>query len=156
MSGREKLKKKQGRPKRRKCTTDAKVAVAKKLVDEIRQQTGCSQEELEIRYRLPRSTISNIVTGKRPMSAQTLSLLLNSYVRDKTVPAELRMLAAGIPAKMGVANVVSYETELFNKRAELRRRDFELEESKMRKIFEEKIIEMIRTGNIDILPNAHT
>jgi transcriptional regulator with XRE-family HTH domain len=120
------------------------VEVARELIGEILQQTGCTQEGLEDRYGFPRSTISNLITGKRPMSEQKLKLLLNSYVRDKGVSIELKLVTAAIPKRAGLKKLMIMEKQLYERDAELRRRNFELEERKLRMEFDQKLRDLER------------
>lgn len=136
--------KRRGRPPNGKLSTDFKVEVARELVREILQQTGCTQEELEDRYRFPRTTISNIVTGNRAMTVQKLKLLLNSYRRDEDVPIELKLITADIPRRMAIEKLIVVEKQLYERDAEIRRKNFELEEKKLKAELDQKICNLER------------
>lgn len=128
-----------GRPPNGQRSTDFKIEVARELVGAILEQTGCTQKELEDRYRFSRSTISDIVTGNRAMSVQKLKLLLNSYKRDEEVPIELKLTTADIPRRMAMMKLISAEKQLYERDAEIRRKNFELEESKLKLEFDQKL-----------------
>lgn len=78
------------------------------------------------------------------MSEQKLKLLLNSYVRDKGVSIELKLVTAAIPKRAGLKKLMIMEKQLYERDAELRRRNFELEERKLRMEFDQKLRDLER------------
>lgn len=118
--------------------------VANKLIDAIREQTGCNQGELEKRYDLPRSTISDIVTGNGVLSDRTLKLILMNLIRDEEVPVDVRVSIAKMVEKVSVERLIEAEKMLYEHQAEMRRRKFELEEMKLKEEFDRQVLSMAK------------
>lgn len=130
--------KKRGRPPASPLSREFQKKVARELIGEILQQTGASQLDLELRYGLSEGSISGIVTGKRTMSQKMLKLILNNYVRDKAVPIGLKLVTAGIPNRLAIQTQLVVEKRVYEREAEIRRKNFEIEETRLREELELK------------------